>query len=102
MVSAFEDPTHVRQYFVQSWSYFSQPFYWRADYGYRGDWQPERVVLKLRRNEFRGKSKQDIWREVERSRNVVVEMTATLRCVKPIREPQRELQVPPRIEVSLV
>src|SRR5438034_1003306 len=26
---AYEDPTHVRQYFLNSWSYFSQPYYWR-------------------------------------------------------------------------
>ena len=25
---AFEDPTHVRQYFLKSWGYFSQPLYW--------------------------------------------------------------------------
>ncbi|MEO1231820.1 MAG: methyltransferase domain-containing protein, partial [Myxococcota bacterium] len=29
--AAFEDPTHVRQYFLQSYSYFAQPTYWRAD-----------------------------------------------------------------------
>lgn len=34
---AFEDPTHVRPYFLNSFQYFSQPLYWRADYGYRGD-----------------------------------------------------------------
>lgn len=32
---AFEDPTHVRQYFRSSFKYFSQPLYWRTDYGYR-------------------------------------------------------------------
>src|SRR5215472_12108282 len=36
---ADEDPTHVRRMFAGSWGYFSQPLYWRADYGYRGDWQ---------------------------------------------------------------
>ena len=33
---AWEDPTHVRAIFLQSFGYFSQPYYWRADYGYRG------------------------------------------------------------------
>ena len=34
---------------------------------------------------------------VMRERNVVVEMVATLRAVKPIREPRRELIVPPAL-----
>src|SRR6478735_424319 len=25
---AYEDPTHVRQYFLNSFGYFSQPYYW--------------------------------------------------------------------------
>ena len=45
---AFEDPTHVRQYFHGSFGYFSQPFYWRADYGYRADWQVETIQLIVR------------------------------------------------------
>src|SRR4051812_3683467 len=27
------DPTHVRRYFWDSWGFFSQPYFWRADYG---------------------------------------------------------------------
>src|SRR5215831_340537 len=42
---AWEDQTHVRAYFLQSFGYFSQPYYWRADYGYRGDWQPLETIL---------------------------------------------------------
>src|ERR1044072_7664210 len=30
---AWEDQTHVRAYFLNSWGYFAQPLYWRADYG---------------------------------------------------------------------
>jgi hypothetical protein len=52
---AWGNPTHVRAYFLGSFGYFSQPHYWRADYGYRGDWQPERnvvreVICELRRD----------------------------------------------------
>ena len=43
--AAFEDPTHVKQYFLNSFGYFSQPYYWRADYGYRGDWKV--VIISL-------------------------------------------------------
>lgn len=89
---ADEDPTHVRRYFEGSWGYFSQPYYWRADYGYRGDWQPELVTLATMHP--------DVTREdIARSRNVVGEMTCTLRCVKPARPPERALQVAPRIEL---
>ena len=38
--------SHARApYFAGSFGFFSQPHYWRADYGYRGDWQPEVVRL---------------------------------------------------------
>jgi hypothetical protein len=40
-------------------------------------------------------------KEVANRRNVVQEMVADLRAVKPIRQPLRELQVPPRIEILL-
>ena len=42
---AYEDPTHIRQYFIGSFGYYSQPYYWRADYGYRGDWQAKNITL---------------------------------------------------------
>lgn len=41
---AFEDPTHVKQYFLKSFGFFSQPFYFKADYGYRGDWLTEKII----------------------------------------------------------
>lgn len=44
---AWEDPAHVRPYFLQSFGYFSQPYYWRADYGYRGDWRPLKTTLLM-------------------------------------------------------
>src|SRR5262249_16956018 len=39
---AWEDPTHVRPYFPGSFGYFSQPFYWRADFGYKGGREPHK------------------------------------------------------------
>jgi SAM-dependent methyltransferase len=98
---AFEDPTHVRQFFRHSFGYFSQPFYWRADYGYRGDWQPELVRLKVSRRRYGGRGAGEVLEEVERLRNVVLEMTAVLVAVKPIRSPARELQSAPRVELTL-
>lgn len=99
---ALEDPTHVRQYFLNSFGYFSQPFYWRADYGYRGDWLTEKVVLTVDGKRHRGKAAEQILFEINTYRNIVQEMVVELRAIKPIREPKLELQVQPRIEISLV
>lgn len=98
---AYEDPTHVRQMFLQSFGYFSQPFYWRADYGYRGDWQPEQITLLVRREGHEALDAGRILERVMSLRNIVVEMIAELRCVKPAREPRKELQVAPRIHIQL-
>jgi SAM-dependent methyltransferase len=98
---AFEDPTHVRQLFIQSFGYFSQPYYWRADYGYRGDWEPERITLLVKNEDHAGIDAQKLMERVMTQRNVVQEMVAELRCVKPLRPPQRELQKPPPIDLRL-
>jgi SAM-dependent methyltransferase len=89
---AWEDPTHVRPYFPGSFGYFSQPYYWRADYGYRGDWLTKRIELDGLRNEYGVNEEAVRWH-----RNVVTEMIAYLTAVKPIREPLRELQTQPEI-----
>lgn len=97
---AWEDPTHVRAYFIQSWGYFSQPYWWRSDAGFRGDWQPETLELMVYKDEYKDGQLPTLQR-VLRERNVVREMVATLRCVKPIREPRRELQSLPQIKFIL-
>lgn len=99
---AFEDPTHVRQYFLQSFGYFSQPFYWRADYGYRGDWLTKKILLKIPGDAYGGKKREEILRDIMVLRNIVKEMTVELVAVKPARPPQRELQVAPAIEFAFV
>ena len=98
---AWEDPTHVRPHFPGSFGYFSQPYYWRADYGYRGDWQPERIRLVVDRARFAEVSPQEIFERSRQERNVVTEMICWMRAVKPIREPRQELQVAPAFEVAL-
>lgn len=99
---AWEDPTHVRPYFLDSFGYFGQPFYWRADYGYRGDWQPVRIVLLVPKSRAQARSAEEVMTMVHRERNVVAEMYAELRAVKPIRAPLRELQQPPQLHIELV
>lgn len=96
---ADEDPTHVRRLFPGSFGYFSQPYYWRADYGYRGDWAPARVILYVGREACEGLSLDEILGKVRRERNVVVEMVAELEAVKPLRAPDRALQRAPQIVV---
>lgn len=98
---AFEDPTHVRQYFHGSFGYFSQPFYWRADYGYRGDWQVETIQLIVRESEQQGLSPEQIMQKIRILRNQVVEMVAQLRVVKPIRQPLSDLQQGFKIEIVM-
>jgi ubiquinone/menaquinone biosynthesis C-methylase UbiE len=98
---AWTDPTHLRPYFPGSFGYFCQPHYWRADYGYRGDWQPEEVLLMVKKETARGMDGPQLIRAVKHERNVVVEIVAHMRAIKPAREPLRELQVPPEIKVNL-
>jgi SAM-dependent methyltransferase len=98
---AYEDPTHVRQYFPNSFGYFSQPFYWRADYGYRGDWLTKKITLVVDRREHAGTDAQEILKRINTLRNVVKEMIAELVAVKPIREPRKELQVLPELNIHL-
>ena len=95
---AWEDPTHVRPYYENSFAVFSQPYYWRVDdsYGYLGDWQPTHVQLYL----YPGLGdvpEEMVVRGIRHQRNFVFEMLARLECVKPAREPRRELQEPPTV-----
>ena len=96
---AYEDPTHVRQYFLNSFAYFAQPYYFRADYGYRGDWQPEKLMLHVAAAANEGLTAQQIIERVMTSRNVVIEMVAELRCVKPRRPADGDLCRSPAIEL---
>jgi hypothetical protein len=103
---AFEDPTHVRPYFIGSFGYFSQPYYWRADYGFRGDWKVVDCVLELAEGIAAGLDPTDmedrarLRRLVLHQWNVVVEMRVLLECVKPMREPLAHLQE--RVDVTYI
>lgn len=99
---AWEDPTHLRAYFTQSFGYFSQPYYWRADYGYRGDWQPVKIILAVDRRLHQGAAAEAIINQINTQRNVVRELIAELVAIKPIRQPLRELQSAPQLQITLV
>jgi SAM-dependent methyltransferase len=96
---AWEDPTHKRAYFSQSFGYFSQPYYWRADYGYRGDWAMDDLELFVPRDEFVKQPPDVLLHRINRERNLVVEMCATLHAVKPVRPASRELLAAPPIRL---
>lgn len=97
---AWEDPTHVRPYFPNSFLYFGQPNYWRADYGYRGDWLTERVHLIVE-SDCAGLSAPEIMQRVRRERNVVREMAARLVATKPMRPAAREHMARPELTIEI-
>ena len=99
---AWEDPTHRRPYFMQSWEYFGQPTYFRADYGYRGDWRVLQVALAVDADRWDGVPPDVVQAAVRSERNVVRAMHATLEAVKPIREPNRDLREPTPVRFVLV
>lgn len=95
---ACEDPTHVRPMYPGSFGYFSQPYYWRADYGYRGDWQPFRITMVV---DAELANDANPWGRIRRERNLVSELIAELVAIKPAREPLRELQVTPSFHLQV-
>lgn len=97
---AWEDPTHVRAYFTNSFGYYSQPYYWRADYGYRGDWHHEKLTFIVHVQGNSQLSPAEVMQRINTQRNVVAEMVAELVCIKPAREPKRELQRVPQIYIQ--
>lgn len=99
---AWEDPTHVRPYFPGSFRYFAQPVYWRADYGYRGDWDLRKVTLVVNQAMHAGRSQEQILDRIRTARNAVQEMVAELVAVKPARPPRKETPAVYETVISLV
>jgi ubiquinone/menaquinone biosynthesis C-methylase UbiE len=99
---AYEDPTHCQRLYMNSFAYFAQPTYWRADYGYRGDWTIEDLVLIMPREGNQGLTADEILRKVKQLRNVVAEIAVMLKAVKPMRAADRTLQVSPTVKFQLI
>lgn len=94
---AFEDPTHYRQYFLNSFSYFGQPAYARADYGYRGDWKERERLLVLDPRfpeDDIPDDPRDMMQIVNTFRNVIDEFIVVLEAVKPMRQPEASSGIP--------
>lgn len=91
----WEDPTHVREVFLETMQYFSQVFYTKNDYGYRGDWHFNKRLLIINKDFFRDDATdQQIAYAVQHWRNVVVEFQAELVAVKPMRVPPFDFEPP--------
>lgn len=86
--NAWEDPTHVRPYFLQSFAYFSQCAYGKADYGYLGDWQmtDRKLVIGDRFSVDEWATRlPDLLEIVTYNRNIVEEFICEMVAVKPRR-----------------
>lgn len=99
---AWSDPTHVRPYFKESFNAFGQPYYWRADYGYRGDWSVDMVELVVERRFVEGKSPDEVRQAIDHQRNTVIEMRVEMTAVKPIRASRRELATRTALRITPV
>ena len=99
---AWSNPFTVRPFFPESFAGFGQPYYWKADQGYRADWRISFVLLKLSKERYLGVPHAERLRDVREKRNVVLEMTAVLTAVKPARPRDRNLMATPRTEILLV
>jgi len=86
---------------MNSFTYFAQPAYWRADYGYRGDWEPSSVTLLVPRAQNEGLSGEAILAKVHQLRNTALEVVA-LEAVKPIRPPDRTRLSSTNVNLQLV
>ena len=91
---AWEDPTHVRPYFLGSWMYFAQPTYWRADYGYRADWDCPEIILDVFDT---SQPADELMQDIRFMRNIVARQEVHLTCVKPARACERELMTTPKV-----
>jgi hypothetical protein len=76
--------------------YFAQPTYYRADYGYRGDWQIDTITLDVKVDG----TAEEVQAMVMSMRNVVARQVVELRAVKPARPPDRSLWENPQIRFN--
>ena len=88
---ADEDPTHVRRFFLKSFGYFGQPWHYRGNVDYRGDWDVQRLYLI---------GDHPSLADVISKRNVVREMVAEMVAIKPARPRSQALIVNPQILIT--
>jgi SAM-dependent methyltransferase len=88
--NAWEDPTHVRPIFAQTFLYWSQAAYGAADYGYKGDWKTLHrgfvLAAKFAYSEWHDRLP-DLLDLINGARNCVEEIVVQLEAIKPARAP---------------
>jgi SAM-dependent methyltransferase len=101
---AFEDPAHKRPYFPNSFVYFAQPAYSRADPNYLGDWRIKRINLVVPAPTADAEPEPALLERIRRERNIVQEMIVELEAVKPARAREERLLewASPRITNSAI
>jgi SAM-dependent methyltransferase len=87
---AWEDPSQKRAWFENSFLYFSQPAYSRADYKYNGDWQCKKIILVVNPDIY-SLGQEKAYSIIKTQRNIVKEMIVELHAVKPSRERRLDL-----------
>lgn len=96
---AFADPQHIKQYFPSSFQFFAQPAYKRADYGYRGDWESESIIISVDPNIPDEMPEQHLMQLIATGRNIAWEMRARLKAIKPMRDVLTEWDFNPEIYI---
>lgn len=96
---AWADPDHKRAYFPSSFQFFAQPAYKRADYGYRGDWETDLIILR-REVDFDINNEHQLMLCLNHMRNYIGEMEIHLRAVKPRRDPKIAWQFQPKLSIE--
>ena len=112
--SAWTDITHLRPWFPNSFRSFGQPWYWRADYGFKGDWMIKRFLMffnedatKLNQSDYKTEEAfdharaEELWLRNHKERNIAGEMVCVMEAIKPVRENRKELQEGMHVEVII-
>jgi ubiquinone/menaquinone biosynthesis C-methylase UbiE len=97
---AWIDPTHIRPYFPRSFTYFSQPKYYKFDYSYLGDWRTDTIVLCTPLYQHAKKDFNSVINAINTQRNLVSELVVYLRAIKPARERKKELMSAPNTIIT--
>jgi hypothetical protein len=99
---SIEDQTHVRFFVENSCCFFSQPVYCNADYGYKGDWQFDTVVITVMAEDVLGDSDEVVKKRVKKERNLGKLITYYGEAVKPARPQKVELVSVPVVVIHRV
>jgi len=101
--SALEDPTHVRFFTHNSFWYYSQVAYARADYGYRGDWDTKSITAWVKLHIMQVINESGVPPEFafNHFNNIIDEFEVVLGAVKPIRSVTDKFPSYPPVKIEI-